>query len=121
MRAQRTAALVALAAASLTFAAAAEAAGSRCGSPGIGKRELGALPPGKGEVSGLAASHRLPGVGWMIRDSGKPASLYSLRLDGSRPRVHEIPVIGAHNRNGTERLSAAGRAVLTHGPRARRW
>ena len=51
-------------------------------------------------MSGLAASHRYPGVGWMIRDSGNPPSLYTLRLaGGAQPRVREIPVLGAENRD----------------------
>jgi hypothetical protein len=36
----------------------------------------------------------------MVRDSGNPPSLYALHLAGAgRPRVHEIPVLGAQNRD----------------------
>jgi len=58
------------------------------------------LPPGSGEASGAVASQRLPGVGWFIRDSGNPASLYSFRLNGGgSPRVHEVAVTGATNKD----------------------
>jgi hypothetical protein len=50
-----------------------------------------------GEASGLAASWQRHGVGWMIRDSGRPASLYSLRIVGGRPVVREVKVLGADN------------------------
>jgi hypothetical protein len=98
----RTAALVALMVGSLTIPGTAEGAGPRCDILSLRKRQLGPLPRGTGEVSGLAASQRYPGVGWMIRDSGNPPSLYSLRLAGgagAQPRVREIPVLGAENRD----------------------
>jgi hypothetical protein len=58
------------------------------------------LPPGNGEVSGAVASKRFPGVGWFIRDSGNPASLYAFRADGSGSRrVREVAVTGATNRD----------------------
>jgi len=58
------------------------------------------LPPGTGEASGAVASQRFSGLGWFIRDSGNPASLYAFRLDGSgSPRVREVPVTGATNRD----------------------
>lgn len=58
------------------------------------------LPPGAGEASGAVASEKYPGMGWFIRDSGNPASLYSFRWkDGSSPKVSEIPVTGASNRD----------------------
>jgi hypothetical protein len=50
-----------------------------------------------GEASGLVASWQHGGVGWMIRDSGHPASLYSLRLRNGWPVVREIKVLGADN------------------------
>jgi hypothetical protein len=50
-----------------------------------------------GEASGLVASWQKHGVGWMIRDSGKPASLYSLRFMNGRPIVREVKVLGADN------------------------
>ncbi|MEW6476087.1 MAG: glycoside hydrolase family 16 protein [Actinomycetota bacterium] len=57
------------------------------------------LPPGNGEASGAVASQRFPGVGWFIRDSGNPASLYSFRWSNGKHRVHEVPVTGATNRD----------------------
>jgi beta-glucanase (GH16 family) len=68
------------------------------------------LPPGSGEVSGAVASQRLSGVGWFIRDSGNPASLYSFRFDGSggSARVREVPVTGATNRDWEDLTYAVG-------------
>lgn len=58
------------------------------------------LPPGTGEASGAVASQRYPGLGWFIRDSGNPASLYAFRFDGDgQPRVREVKVTGATNRD----------------------
>lgn len=46
------------------------------------------------------ASQRYPGLGWFIRDSGNPASLYAFRFDGDgRFRVREVKVTGAANRD----------------------
>ena len=50
-----------------------------------------------GEASGLVASWQQRGVGWMIRDSGKPASIYSLRFVNGRAIVREVKVVGAEN------------------------
>jgi hypothetical protein len=67
------------------------------------------LPPGTGEASGAVASQRFPGVGWFIRDSGNPASLYSFRLDASgTPRVREVAVTGAANRDWEDLAYAIG-------------
>lgn len=68
----------------------------KCGPPGGARRFHRTLRVG--EVSGLAASSRHPGLGWMIRDSGHPASLYALRL-GQRGRAtqREVRVLGARN------------------------
>ena len=56
------------------------------------------LPPGTGEASGAVASQRYPGLGWFIRDSGNPASLYAFRFDADgSPRVREVRVTGAVN------------------------
>lgn len=56
------------------------------------------LPSGTGEASGLAASSRFPGWGWMIRDSGHPPSLYVVRFRGRQGHViREVKVIGADN------------------------
>jgi len=76
----------------------------------------GALPTGTGETSGVTASGRFPGWGWVIRDSGHPPSLYAVRfLPDGRTLVREIRVAGADNtdwedvayalnRDGTGRL-----------------
>jgi hypothetical protein len=58
-----------------------------------------ALPSGTGEASGLVASTRYPGWGWMIRDSGHSASVYAIRFPGGdAPRqVRKIRVLGAKN------------------------
>jgi hypothetical protein len=55
--------------------------------------------PKMGEVSGLAASKRYPGWGWMIRDSGHPPLLYTLRFDDGEARTRVVPVPGASNRD----------------------
>ncbi|MDQ1501337.1 MAG: hypothetical protein QOI86_4677 [Actinomycetota bacterium] len=58
------------------------------------------LPAGTGEASGAVASQRFPGLGWFIRDSGNPASLYAFRFDAAgTPRVREVAVTGAANRD----------------------
>jgi len=67
------------------------------------------LPPGHGEASGAVASQRFSGLGWFIRDSGNPASLYAFRLDGSGPpRVREVPVTGATNKDWEDLTYAIG-------------
>lgn len=56
------------------------------------------LPSGTGETSGLAASSRYPGWGWMIRDSGHSPSLYAVRFQGERGHaVREFRVAGGRN------------------------
>ena len=56
------------------------------------------LPSGTGETSGLAASGRYPGWGWMIRDSGHAPSLYAVRFQGAQGHVvREFSVLGARN------------------------
>jgi hypothetical protein len=51
-----------------------------------------------GEISGLAASKRYPGVLWAIRDSGHPATVWALRFDATGlPTAREIAVPGASN------------------------
>ena len=73
--------------------------GPECGLPVRVQSET-TLPPGTGEASGAVASQRYRGIGWFIRDSGNPASLYRFRYDGSGPsQVREVPVTGAHNRD----------------------
>lgn len=67
------------------------------------------LPPGSGEASGAVASQRFSGLGWFIRDSGNPASLYAFRLDGKGPpKVREVPVTGATNRDWEDLAYAIG-------------
>lgn len=68
-----------------------------CGPPSTRTQRLAPLARGMGEASGLVASWQRKGVGWMIRDSGKPASLYALRITDGRPVVREIKVLGAEN------------------------
>jgi hypothetical protein len=77
----------------------AQAAGAPCQQTGGFAQRDPSLPTGLGEVSGLVASMRYPGWGWMIRDSGNPASLYAVRLSdgGGLPVVREFPLIGARN------------------------
>ncbi|MDQ1507291.1 MAG: hypothetical protein QOD57_5018, partial [Actinomycetota bacterium] len=75
------------------------AAASRvnCGAPSTRTQRLGPLSHGLGEASGLVASWQHHGVGWMIRDSGHPASIYSFRITNGRPVVREVKVVGADN------------------------
>ncbi len=83
-------------------------AGRGCGSPSRSE-EFARLAPGHGEISGFVASRRHRGVGWMIRDSGHPASLYSLRFGpkgGSWGR--EFKVAGADNRDWEDMSYSVG-------------
>jgi hypothetical protein len=75
------------------------AAGGRinCGPPSTRTARLGPLTKGMSEASGMVASWQRKGVGWMIRDSGRPSSLYSFRIVNGRPAVREIKVLGADN------------------------
>jgi|GEM_PF-1511785 len=74
-------------------------AGPACRPP-VSVEEQSPLPPGTGEASGAVASQRYPGLGWFIRDSGNPASLYAFRFDADgQPRVREVHVTGATNRD----------------------
>lgn len=68
-----------------------------CGPPSTRTQRLAPLARGLGEASGLVASWQRRGVGWMIRDSGRPASLYSLRIVNGSPVVREVKVKGADN------------------------
>jgi hypothetical protein len=70
---------------------------SHCGPPSTHVQDLSSLSHGLSEASGLASSWLHAGVGWMIRDSGHPPSIYSLRIDKGRPVVREIRVLGADN------------------------
>ena len=91
--------LAATTALSLMPMTAAEANPSKSCQPLRQAKWIGNLPRGTGEVSGMASSVRRPGVAWMIRDSGNPASLYALRLRGGKPWVREIKVKGARNKD----------------------
>jgi hypothetical protein len=69
-------------------------------SPPVSVSEESPLPPGTGEASGAVASQRYPGLGWFIRDSGNPASLYAFRFNADgEPRVREVRVTGSANRD----------------------
>src|SRR5919106_6396851 len=68
-----------------------------CGPPSTRTQRLAPLARGMGEASGMVAPWQRRGVGWMIRDSGKPASIYSLRIRNGRPVVREVKVLGAEN------------------------
>jgi hypothetical protein len=82
---------------SLLLTSPAAATSGRCGPPSTKIQDLSALSHGMGEASGLATSWLHPGVGWFIRDSGNPPSIYSLRINNGRPTVREIRVLGADN------------------------
>jgi hypothetical protein len=84
------------------LAASPSRAAAGCGTAwGPVSKTVGALPAGASEASGFAASPRHPGWGWMIRDSGHPASLYAVRVDasGNIGAVREVDVPGASNRD----------------------
>ena len=74
-------------------------AASGCASLGVSGERLGSEAEGPSEASGLAASKRFRGVGWVIRDSGHSASIYSFRMVGNRSVVREVQVLGAANRD----------------------
>jgi hypothetical protein len=82
---------------SLLLTSPAGASPTRCGPPSTKIRDLSSLAQGLAEASGLATSWLRPGVGWMIRDSGHPPSIYSLRINNGHPVVREIKVVGADN------------------------
>lgn len=70
-----------------------------CASPTVATKRLGRIADGLAEASGLAASKKYPGVGWVIRDSGHTPSIYSFRLVKGKAVVREIKVRGADNRD----------------------
>ena len=76
----------------------ARGAGGGCQSSGVSTQRLERAHE-LSEASGLAASKRYPGTGWVIRDSGHTASIYSFRMVGDRSVVREIKVLGANNRD----------------------
>ncbi|HEX2202084.1 MAG TPA: hypothetical protein VHG91_02245 [Longimicrobium sp.] len=55
------------------------------------------LPEGLGESSGLAPSHRTPGVFWTHNDSGGDPAVYAFGLDGRI--MGTVTVTGARNRD----------------------
>ncbi|HZI39860.1 MAG TPA: hypothetical protein VFF24_16295 [Acidimicrobiia bacterium] len=75
----------------------AEAKRIHCGPPSTRTERLGSIRKPLSEASGMVASWQRHGVGWMIRDSGRPASIYSLRIVNGSPRVREVKVLGADN------------------------
>lgn len=77
----------------------AQAVRRPCGAPAARTERLNGLPTNTGEVSGLATSFQRPGVSWFIRDSGHPASVYALWFEGRTPKVREIKVSGARNKD----------------------
>lgn len=79
-----------------------------CRPPAPTPGTLPEMPSGTGEVSGMATSARYPDVAWLIRDSGRPASLYAFRRTPDGPRIREIPVRGAANRDWEEVVYAPG-------------
>ena len=83
--------------AQLVTASPASAQGRRCGPPSTRVKRLSDLDHGLGEASGLATSWMHPGVGWIIRDSGHPPNIYSLRITNGHPVVRAIRVLGAEN------------------------
>jgi hypothetical protein len=93
------------------FLTAPASAGGRvnCGPPSTRTQRLGPLAKGMSEASGLVASWLRPGVGWMIRDSGRPASLYSLRIVNGNPVVREVKVLGAENTDWEDITYSVGR------------
>lgn len=67
-----------------------------CGSP-TRAEAMDRLPSGSGEASGFVASRKHPGLGWMIRDSGHPASVYAVWFGKGGASVREVKVRGAEN------------------------
>ncbi|MGH8999761.1 MAG: DUF7594 domain-containing protein [Acidimicrobiia bacterium] len=71
---------------------------SDCDDDWGGPDRVGELPSGRGEMSGMVASTFHRGWGWGVRDSGNPAALYSMRLDGDGDvTTDEFAVPGAAN------------------------
>ena len=55
-------------------------------------REVGRVPPGLPELSGLAASRVHPGVYWAHNDSGNPLALIAIHTDGAI--VARLAIVG---------------------------
>jgi hypothetical protein len=119
----RSIAVVALAAASLPLVAAPALADTRA-CPGVGGSVVGGypLPSGTGEASGLVASSRYPGWGWMIRDSGHPPTLYAVRFPGGAGphAVRAIRVVGAVNVDWEDIAAQDGKLYVTESDQGRR-
>ena len=75
------------------------AGGGPCGGSWGPAREIGRLPGQRKEVSGFVASPARPGLAWMVRDSGNPATLYSFELRPGEDTIRSepFPVRGATN------------------------
>lgn len=85
--------LVVAATLQLSLAAGAPAPpGGSCASYAAA-RPVGRTPPALKELSGLAASHRHPGIFWAHNDSGNALELFALRADGTVVAV--FPLRGA--------------------------
>ena len=100
-RCRHTALVLALAGQLLVASPVPTRAQTGCGSSlGEPQRTPGGLPHDSAEASGVVSSPQYPGVAWMIRDSGHPASLYALWFgpDGVAD-AKEIPVSGATNKD----------------------
>ncbi|MGH9040121.1 MAG: fibronectin type III domain-containing protein, partial [Acidimicrobiia bacterium] len=68
--------------------------GPGCGGTWADPEHIDTLHGNLLEVSGFVSSARYPGVAWMIRDSGGPASLYSFQLDGNTAVWKEFAIAG---------------------------
>jgi hypothetical protein len=92
--------------------------------PGAGAPVFGGypLPPGSGEASGLVASSRYPGWGWMIRDSGHPPDLYAVHFPAAlAPHLmRAIRVLGATNVDWEDIASQDGKLYVTESDQGRR-
>lgn len=75
----------------------AEAKAAECSGHWGPAVEIGSVPGARKEVSGFVSSPRHPGVAWMVRDSGNPASLYSFEIVDGAVRTKEFPLAGATN------------------------
>lgn len=67
-----------------------------CGPDWADADNVGKLPSGQAEMSGLVASPAFPGWGWGVQDSGHNPSLWAIKANSWGGAV-EIPVVGARN------------------------
>jgi hypothetical protein len=86
--------------------------GGGSGCPSTGSAEItGTIGiDGIGEVSGVVASRRHPGLLWIEEDSGNPARIYGVDLQGSH--LETVDVTGAENRDWEDIALAGGRIWL---------